>query len=219
MSVASNPDRSSRPKGTRRPAGVVAGINEVTKALEKDTLSLVLVCRSVRPALLTEHLLLLANRTRTKVCALYDFGPLLGRLVGIQNTAAVGFKRVDTTTEPSAGSGSRGAEHVRKFVDSIRPKCIDVVVPWSPSGRISGPSVLRQGARACRHAHLRCHSAPRPLRLIQYGAFAPGSHCIALACCLFQDVATFIAPAVHKLSFATKSKKKKRKLKGGAVGK
>lgn len=84
---------------------VVAGINEVTKGLERGELGLVMVCRSVQPALLTDHLLLQAHRGKVPVCAMYDLSPLLGRIMSIKTATAVGFKK---PSSKGGGGGSSG---------------------------------------------------------------------------------------------------------------
>ena len=95
-------------KGKKKPPVVrprrtlVAGINQVAKSLERRELRLVLVCRSVQPAILTDHILTLAHRSGARVCALYDFAALLGPLYGISTAAAVGVRKQPAAAAPGA---------------------------------------------------------------------------------------------------------------------
>ena len=64
---------------------IVGGINEVTKGLERGQLRLVLVCRSVRPAVLTQHLLLMAHtkvRGCRRACAFAPFASTVVAALG-----------------------------------------------------------------------------------------------------------------------------------------
>lgn len=76
---------------SRRQAFVI-GINEVTRLLEKDQLSLVLVNRGVKPLLLVEHLLPLACRQHCFAVAMNNLCERVGPLVGVKTVSAIGFK-------------------------------------------------------------------------------------------------------------------------------
>jgi len=80
-------------------SSLVMGINEVTKALERGTVKLVLVDRSIQPAALLEHLLLLCATRKVPACAITGmnestFPPLLG----VHKVSTFAFKNTDTPT-------------------------------------------------------------------------------------------------------------------------
>ncbi|XP_066266190.1 ribonuclease P protein subunit p38-like [Branchiostoma lanceolatum] len=83
---------------------LVLGINEVTKALEKDRLRLVLVCRSVKPALMTQHLVLLSAVRRVPALCLSGLSETVAPILNFRTVAAMGFKKTsaehDTTFDP-----------------------------------------------------------------------------------------------------------------------
>lgn len=68
-------------------------VTQVTKALERKELSVVFVCRSVQPPLLTAHIRQLAALQGVCVCALPDFGPLLSQVFKVPKVAAAGLKK------------------------------------------------------------------------------------------------------------------------------
>ncbi|XP_051722328.1 ribonuclease P protein subunit p38 [Ctenopharyngodon idella] len=69
------------------------GINEVTKGLERNELSLVLVCNSVRPAHMTWHLIPLSITRSVPACQVPDLSDCLSGLLGLKCVLALGFKR------------------------------------------------------------------------------------------------------------------------------
>ncbi|XP_078694992.1 ribonuclease P protein subunit p38-like [Branchiostoma floridae x Branchiostoma belcheri] len=75
---------------------LVLGINEVTKALEKDRLRLVLVCRSVKPALMTQHLFLLSAVRCVPALCLSGLSETVAPILNFRTVAAMGFKKTST---------------------------------------------------------------------------------------------------------------------------
>lgn len=69
------------------------GINEVTKGLERNELSLVLVCNSVRPEDMTWHLIPLSVTRSVPACQVPDLSNSLSGLLGLKCVLALGFKR------------------------------------------------------------------------------------------------------------------------------
>lgn len=108
----------------KRPEGVRLGVNEVTKALEKGELALVICCRHVRPFILIQHLPVLAALHKTPVCSLDSQSASfqLGRLFGLRTMMAVGF----TKDHPAALKG---------LVDFCTHKAEVPIVPWLPIGK------------------------------------------------------------------------------------
>ncbi|XP_072548369.1 ribonuclease P protein subunit p38 [Salminus brasiliensis] len=79
------------------------GINEVTKGLEKDELSLVLVCSSVRPAHMISHLIPLSRTRAVPACQVPDLSDGLSGLLGLSSVLALGFKRGGTAFANTVG--------------------------------------------------------------------------------------------------------------------
>lgn len=73
-------------------SGIVYGLNAVTKALEKQELSLVVVCRNVSPTTIIEHIPFLCHHSGTTLCPLQEKSETLGSLFGMKTLVAVGFK-------------------------------------------------------------------------------------------------------------------------------
>ncbi|XP_028405491.1 ribonuclease P protein subunit p38-like isoform X1 [Dendronephthya gigantea] len=72
---------------------LVFGVNSVTKSLEKDNLMLVLVCGSTKPAILSNHLMLLSATRSTPCCAVFGLSEVMAPLLGLKTVAACGFKK------------------------------------------------------------------------------------------------------------------------------
>lgn len=92
------------------------GVNEVTKALEKNELVLLLVCKSAKPAMITAHLLELSASRAVPAGQLPRLSATVAPLLGLASVLALGFKRQsDTFTEATA---------------AIIPKVPALDVPW-----------------------------------------------------------------------------------------
>lgn len=91
------------------------GINEVTKALERDELKLLLVCKSVKPKHMTEHLITLSASRGVAACQVPRLSLTVSQPLGLRSVLALGFK-----------GGPEG--HQQLFADII-----DVITPRVPS--------------------------------------------------------------------------------------
>ncbi|XP_005330918.1 ribonuclease P protein subunit p38 [Ictidomys tridecemlineatus] len=92
------------------------GVNEVTRALERSELLLVLVCKSVKPAIITSHLIQLSVSRVVPACQVPCLSATLAPVIGLKCVLALGFKK-DTTD----------------FVDEVRaiiPRVPSLTVPW-----------------------------------------------------------------------------------------
>ncbi|XP_069770421.1 ribonuclease P protein subunit p38 [Narcine bancroftii] len=69
------------------------GINEVTRALEKNELCLVLVCKSVKPPMMTQHLIQLSESRTVPACQVPQLSKIVAPLLGLKSILALGFKR------------------------------------------------------------------------------------------------------------------------------
>lgn len=92
------------------------GVNEVTRALERSELLLVLVCKSVKPAIITSHLIQLSLSRTVPACQVPRLSERIAPVIGLKCVLALGFKK--NTTD---------------FVDEVRaiiPRVPSLSVPW-----------------------------------------------------------------------------------------
>ncbi|XP_052583233.1 ribonuclease P protein subunit p38 isoform X1 [Peromyscus californicus insignis] len=95
---------------------LVIGVNEVTRALERDELLLVLVCKSVKPAVITSHLIQLSISRTVPACQVPQLSQRIAPAIGLKCVLALGFRK--TTTD--------FAEEVRAII----PRVPSLHVPW-----------------------------------------------------------------------------------------
>ncbi|XP_015666689.1 ribonuclease P protein subunit p38 [Protobothrops mucrosquamatus] len=92
------------------------GINEVTRALEKNELCLVLVCKSAKPALLTSHLIPLSASRAIPAGQVPRLSVTLAPVLGLTSVLALGFKRT--------------ADVFAKVLEIIIPRIPNLDLPW-----------------------------------------------------------------------------------------
>ncbi|XP_052000306.1 ribonuclease P protein subunit p38 [Xyrauchen texanus] len=95
------------------------GINEVTKGLERNELSLVLVCNSVMPSHMTCHLIPLSKTRSVPACQVRRLSAHLSGLLGLKCVLALGFKR--------------DAAEFADVVSAITPVVPPLNVAWVPT--------------------------------------------------------------------------------------
>lgn len=100
--------------GIRRQLAI--GINEVTKALEKNELLLLLVCKSAKPAMITSHLIQLSTSRATPAGQVPRLSETVAPLLGLTSILALGFKRQ--------------SDKFTDVVEAIIPKIPALEVPW-----------------------------------------------------------------------------------------
>uniref|UniRef100_A0A3B3XRL0 Ribosomal protein eL8/eL30/eS12/Gadd45 domain-containing protein n=1 Tax=Poecilia mexicana TaxID=48701 RepID=A0A3B3XRL0_9TELE len=96
------------------------GINEVTKALERNQLQLLLVCKSVRPHLMTNHLIALSATRGVPACQVPRMSETVAAHLGLKSLLALGFRRCS----------SEDKEMFRDTVDAIKPRVPSLEVDW-----------------------------------------------------------------------------------------
>ncbi|XP_007954920.1 ribonuclease P protein subunit p38 [Orycteropus afer afer] len=92
------------------------GVNEVTRALERNDLLLVLVCKSVKPAIITSHLIQLSLSRTVPACQVPRLSERIAPVIGLKCVLALGFRK--NTTD---------------FTDEIKaiiPRVPSLHVPW-----------------------------------------------------------------------------------------
>ncbi|NXL60488.1 RPP38 protein, partial [Chordeiles acutipennis] len=92
------------------------GINEVTKALEKNELLLLLVCKSAKPAMITSHLIQLSASRATPAGQVPRLSETVAPLLGLTSILALGFKKQ--------------SDKFREAIEAIIPKIPALEVPW-----------------------------------------------------------------------------------------
>ncbi|XP_036414283.1 ribonuclease P protein subunit p38 [Colossoma macropomum] len=95
------------------------GINEVTKGLERDELSLVLVCSSAQPAHMTSHLIPLSKTRAVPACQVPELSASLSGVLGVSSVLALGFRRRTIDF----------ADTVRQIAAKVPP----LLVAWMPA--------------------------------------------------------------------------------------
>ncbi|KAM8966253.1 ribonuclease P protein subunit p38 [Pelodytes ibericus] len=103
------------------------GINEVTRALEKNELLLVLVCKSVKPDMITKHLIDLSASRDVPACQLPRLSENVASALGLKSVLALGFRKdSDFLTE----------------VKAIIPRVPPLIVPWLKSESKTEPETV-----------------------------------------------------------------------------
>ncbi|XP_063054705.1 ribonuclease P protein subunit p38 [Engraulis encrasicolus] len=111
------------------------GINEVTKGLERNELCLVLVCNSVKPKHMTQHLIPLSKTRSVPACQVPRLSENLAAALGLKCVLALGFKR--------------DAPAFKDTVSAIVPKVPSVDVSWlSTPEQKAGESLERREDKA-----------------------------------------------------------------------
>ncbi|XP_056237173.1 ribonuclease P protein subunit p38 [Seriola aureovittata] len=98
------------------------GINEVTKALERNELKLVLVCKSVKPGHMTNHLIALSATRGVPACQVPRLSESVSEPLGLKSVLALGFRQC----------ASKDEEVFTDTVDAIKPKVPSLHVAWLP---------------------------------------------------------------------------------------
>uniref|UniRef100_A0A3P9KQF9 Ribonuclease P/MRP 38 subunit n=1 Tax=Oryzias latipes TaxID=8090 RepID=A0A3P9KQF9_ORYLA len=96
------------------------GINEVTKALEKNELHLLLVCKSARPNHMTNHLIALSATRGVPACQVPRLSQSLSEPLGLKSVLALGFRRCSSIDQ----------EMFTDTIDAIKPRVPPLDVAW-----------------------------------------------------------------------------------------
>uniref|UniRef100_A0A8C7F566 Ribonuclease P/MRP 38 subunit n=1 Tax=Oncorhynchus kisutch TaxID=8019 RepID=A0A8C7F566_ONCKI len=99
------------------------GINEVTKALERNQLRLVLVCKSVKPPHMTSHLIALCRTRGVAACQVPRLSESVAGLLGLKCVLALGFRQGDRNEDGTFSD----------TVEAIVPRVPALQVAWIPS--------------------------------------------------------------------------------------
>ncbi|XP_075067318.1 ribonuclease P protein subunit p38 [Mixophyes fleayi] len=116
-------ENSEKPGWTHRDLRkqLAIGINEVTRALEKNELYLVIVCKSAKPEMITKHIIELSASREVPACQLPRLSENIAPVLGLKSVLALGFRK--------------SSDVFLEEVKAITPRVPPVNVPWLPSGK------------------------------------------------------------------------------------
>ncbi|XP_034553396.1 ribonuclease P protein subunit p38 [Notolabrus celidotus] len=96
------------------------GVNEVTKALERSELKLLLVCKSVKPKHMTDHLIALSVTRGVPACQVPRLSQSLSEPLGLKSVLALGFRHC----------ASNDDDMFTDTVEAITPRVPSLDVAW-----------------------------------------------------------------------------------------
>lgn len=112
------------------------GINEVTKALERNELKLLLVCKSIKPAHMKNHLIALSASRGVPACQVPRLSQSVSEPLGLKSVLALGFRQC----------ASKDEEVFTDTVEAITPRVPLLHVPWlqgaAPRVTAGGPAEM-----------------------------------------------------------------------------
>lgn len=103
------------------------GINEVTKALERNELKLLLVCKSVKPQHMTNHLIALSATRGVPACQVPRLSQSVSEPLGLKSVLALGFREC----------ASKEDEVFTDMVDAITTRVPSLDVTWLQGAALS----------------------------------------------------------------------------------
>lgn len=124
-------------KSARRQLAI--GINEVTKALERNELRLVLVCKSAQPPHMTSNLIALSKTRDVPACQVPRLSESVSGPLGLRSVLALGFR---------CGDGQRETI-LSETVDAIISKVPPLTVAWLPDTQPSDTGECPKEEEAC----------------------------------------------------------------------
>jgi hypothetical protein len=113
----------------RRPAGMLFGMNEVTRGLERGIVRLVVAARDVSPPVLIAHLPALCYMKDAELVPFSGGGGDVASIFGVKRLMA--FALVNPADVPEG----RDRELVRQLADGLRPHASDLDFPWLAAAR------------------------------------------------------------------------------------
>lgn len=96
------------------------GLNEVTKALERNQLKLLLVCKSVKPKHMINHLVTLSATRGVPACLVPRLSQNVSESLGLKSVLALGFRQC----------ASKEEEIFTDTIEAITPRVPSLDVAW-----------------------------------------------------------------------------------------
>ncbi|XP_017280550.1 ribonuclease P protein subunit p38 [Kryptolebias marmoratus] len=110
------------------------GVNEATKALERNELRLLLVCKSVRPQHVTNHLIGLSATRGVLACQVPRLSESVSEPLGLKSVLALGFRQCPP----------EGGDLFTDVVDAIKPRVPPLDAAWLQSVTPEHPAVSQE---------------------------------------------------------------------------
>lgn len=117
----------ARGPSRKKPEGLVIGLNQVSKCLERDELRLVVVARDVMPVLVS-HIPVLCFLKETILVVVANSGVEIGVLLGSNRALAFGILKEDN--DKMAKMGIRVKHNMAKLTDEISSYAVHLSYPW-----------------------------------------------------------------------------------------
>ncbi|KAI0566557.1 Ribosomal protein L7A/L8 [Gracilaria domingensis] len=115
--------RKAEQRMSKKPLRILCGINEVTRALEKKKVELVIVSRDVTPSFLITHIPVLCFLNSATLVVLSGDGTELGHILGTRRLLALCIlKEISGNSEKS--------QSVDFLVEKLKPYSVVLDYPW-----------------------------------------------------------------------------------------
>ncbi len=115
---------------SKKPPGFVLGINQVTKGLERDELSIIVAARDVLQVLV-EHLPVLCFLKNTRMVPVSGTGSELAHILGTHTCLAFGIQK--------SAQSDKSMQVVQTLHDEIVQFAVNLDYPWLAASRGAGP--------------------------------------------------------------------------------
>lgn len=121
---ANNRDTEKSTASSKRPAGILVGMNEVTKGLEKGNVALVVAARDSSPPILIAHLPALCYMRDAALVPACGNGDDIAAAFGVKKVLAFGILRPEKVEE--------GAIRLRSqtLLENLKPHATPLNFPW-----------------------------------------------------------------------------------------
>lgn len=132
-SVTAAPVKQAPPrKSCKKPAGLLAGLNEVTRGLERGEVSLVVVARDVTPALLVAHIPVLCFVCGAALVVMPGDGTDVGEVLGTRRVLALGVRKM------GEGEMGHGEDVAGRLLEGLNPLATRLDYPWLAAAKRKG---------------------------------------------------------------------------------
>jgi ribonuclease P/MRP protein subunit RPP38 len=125
-------DASTKPSLMK---GLAVGLNQVTRALERDEAAIVILCRSLKPQLLSQHIPVLCHQKGVPLCAIYDLSSKLGDTLGCRRLSAFAIRRPSTLATSQDDGTSTPSPDYSAVIEQLRPIIPVLHIPWLEEAR------------------------------------------------------------------------------------
>lgn len=110
------------PPSCAKPSGLLVGVNEVTRALEKGVVKIAVVCRDPKPGILVEHLPALCFVNGTQLVAMPGDGTDMAKVLGMKRTLAIAVRSMSDNIHLTSP--------LRILTEQLKKVTCDLDFPW-----------------------------------------------------------------------------------------